>query len=468
MRDAFPAELLRDRDAALPEVSEPQVVRHYTRLSHRNHSIDLGFYPLGSCTMKYNPKINDEVARVCDDLHPLQPAETCPGILEVMYRTIELLCKITGMASGTLQPYAGAHGEFTGMKIFRAFFRSRGEARRRVILVPDSAHGTNPASAHIAGFHVREVRSNGDGIVDAETIEPYLTDELAGIMLTNPNTLGLFERHVLRIAELIHEAGGLLYYDGANLNAIVGGAKPGDMGFDVVHVNLHKTFSTPHGGGGPGSGPVLVTDTLAPFLPGPTVAKTREKYELREAGPASIGRVAGFHGNIGVVVRAFAYLLSMGRDGLRAVSRLSVLNANYLRERLRPMIGAAYDEARCMHEFVLSARSLKERTGVSAMDIAKRLLDYGVHAPTVYFPLNVPEALMVEPTETETLETLDEFVDIVAAVCSEAERDGDLLREAPYTTPVRRVDEVRAARHPVLTWGGDTSIRSGASSSDKE
>ncbi len=446
----FGPRLLRENPAPLPEVSEPAAVRHYTRLSHRNHAVDLGFYPLGSCTMKYNPKINEEVASWFRDIHPLQPAATVQGILEILHRTIESLCAITGMKAGTLQPFAGAHGEFAGLKLFRAWFHKRGEQARRVLLVPDSAHGTNPASAHIAGFDIRVVPSSG-GIVTLDAIRPWLNAELAGIMMTNPNTLGLFERQVLEISQAVHEAGGLLYYDGANLNALVGTARPGDMGFDVVHLNLHKTFSTPHGGGGPGAGPILVCPKLEPFLPSPVIVRDAAGYRFAPAGPDSIGRISGFHGNIGVILRAFAYILTMGSDGLGAVSRLAVLNANYLKERLKHILTLPYDTV-CKHEFVLSAKELKEKTGVSALDLAKRMLDFGIYAPTIYFPTIVAEAIMIEPTETESLETLDRFVEILEQICREAEEDPELLRSAPHNTPIRRADEVRAARQPQLAW----------------
>jgi glycine dehydrogenase subunit 2 len=430
------------------------VIRHYTRLSHLNHSVDLGLYPLGSCTMKYNPKLNDEIASWFRDFHPMQPVSTAQGILEILYRAVACLCEITGMSVGTLQPYAGAHGEFTGMKLFKAYFRKRGESSRHVILVPDSAHGTNPASANIAGFDIRVVPSSSEGIITLDAVRPHLNSELAGIMLTNPNTLGLFERHVLEISSAVHDAGGLLYYDGANLNAIVGTARPGDMGFDVVHLNLHKTFSTPHGGGGPGAGPILVNRMLEPFLPSPVIVKEGGQYRFFSTGEDSIGRIAAFHGNVGIILRAFAYLLTMGGDGLRSVSQAAVLNANYLKERLKMHMRLPHDTL-CKHEFVLSAKELKDRTGVSAMDIAKRLLDFGVYAPTVYFPISVPEAIMVEPTETESLETLDYFAEVFKQICDEAVHTPELLHEAPHATPIRRVDEVRAARHPKLKWSRD-------------
>jgi glycine dehydrogenase subunit 2 len=444
---------LRSRPPALPELSEVDVVRHYTGLSRRNYGVDTGFYPLGSCTMKYNPKINDVVASQegFRRLHPLQPETGAQGILELLHELLGLLCEITGMRWGTLQPFAGAHGEFTGMKLFQACFRKRGDTGRTKVLVPDSSHGTNPASAHLAGFDVVEIRSDHRGLVTLESLRPHLDERLAGIMLTNPNTLGLFEQEILQIAEEVHRVGGLLYYDGANLNAIVGKVRPGDMGFDVVHLNLHKTFSTPHGGGGPGAGPVLVNETLDPFLPVPDVRKLPEGYRLVSDRPDTIGRVSGFYGNIGILIRAYAYILSMGGDGLRAVSERAVLNANYLKERLRGLYDLPYDRL-CKHEMVLSARSLKERTGVSALDVAKRLLDFGVHPPTVYFPLIVPEALMIEPTETESRETLDAFVDVMSRIHREALESPEKLKEAPTMAAVRRIDEVLAARHPVVRW----------------
>ena len=448
-----PNYLLREKKAQLPEVSEPDVVRHYTLLSHRNHCVDSGFYPLGSCTMKYNPKINDEVAALSKftTLHPLQPDKDAQGILELLFKLLEALCEITGMDWGSLQPFAGAHGEFTGMKLFRALFNHRGEQNRKKILIPDSAHGTNPASAHIAGFEVHEVPSDSRGLIDPRQIREHLGPDLAGIMLTNPNTLGLFEQDVGKIAEMVHGAGGQLYYDGANLNAVLGKCRPGDMGFDVVHLNLHKTFSTPHGGGGPGAGPVLVKKHLIPFLPKPDISKTGNGYRLLYNNSETIGRISGFYGNIGVMVRAYAYLLTMGGDGLQRASELAVLNANYLKERLKPYLKVPFD-AICKHEFVLSAAKMKETYGVTAMDFAKTLLDFGIHPPTVYFPVNVPEALMIEPTETETLETLNEFIQTVQTICELAENRPEHLHSAPHNAVVGRIDEVRAARHPILRW----------------
>jgi glycine dehydrogenase subunit 2 len=451
--ELLPPHLLRGEPPQLPELSEVDVVRHYTNLSRRNYGVDLGFYPLGSCTMKYNPKVNEAVAAFegFQRLHPLQPEATAQGTLRLMFELLEALSEITGMRWGTLQPFAGAHGEFTGMKLFKAYFASRGEPGRTRILVPDSAHGTNPASAHLAGFEVVEVRSDRRGLVSVDSIREHLDDQLAGIMMTNPNTLGLFERDILQIAQAVHEAGGLLYYDGANLNAIVGKVRPGDMGFDVVHLNLHKTFSTPHGGGGPGAGPVLVGETLRPFLPLPDVVRGPGGYALDYERPQSIGRLAGFYGNVAVMVRAYAYLLSMGADGLARAAELAVLNANYLKERLKGLYHLPYDSL-CKHEFVLTARPMKESNGVSALDVAKRLLDFGVHPPTVYFPLIVSEALMIEPTETESRETLDRFVELMARIAEEARVNPEVLHQAPSTTPVGRIDEVLAARNPVLRW----------------
>jgi glycine dehydrogenase subunit 2 len=445
--------LLREQEPRLPEISEVDAIRHFTALSRRNYGVDLGFYPLGSCTMKYNPKISEEVAALegFSRLHPLQPEETAQGTLGLMYELLRALSELTGMSWGTLQPFAGAHGEFTGMKLFKACFQKRKEPGRTRILVPDSAHGTNPASAHLAGFEVVEIRSDSRGLVSLESVKEHLDETLAGIMMTNPNTLGLFEEDILEISEAIHRAGGLLYYDGANLNAIVGKVRPGDMGFDVVHLNLHKTFSTPHGGGGPGAGPVLVSETLLPFLPVPDVVKRPDGYRLADDRPDSIGRLSGFYGNVAVMVRAYAYLLAMGGDGLARVADLAVLNANYLKERLKASFDLPY-QGRCKHEFVLSARRLKERFGVTALDVAKRLLDFGIHPPTVYFPLIVPEALMIEPTETESIEVLDRFVEAMETIAREAGENPQALKEAPTRTPVGRIDEVLAARNPVVRW----------------
>ena len=440
----------------LPEVSEVDVIRHYTNLSRRNYGVDLGFYPLGSCTMKYNPKINEDLAGLAgfENIHPLQPEYSVQGILCLMYDTIVKLCEITGMKWGTLQPFAGAHGEFAGMKLFRAYFDRREEKTRTKVLIPDSAHGTNPASANISGFEVVEIKSNAQGLVSISSLEEHLDENLAGIMLTNPNTLGLFEKDIKTIAALVHEAGGLLYYDGANLNAVMGKAKPGDMGFDVVHLNLHKTFGTPHGGGGPGSGPVLVNERLVPFLPIPDIVKKDGLYHLDHDRPHTIGRISGFYGNIAVIVKAYAYILSMGANGLKKVSELAVLNANYLKEKLKKDYLLPYNTL-CKHEFVLSAKEMKKNFGVSAIDVAKRLLDYGVHPPTVYFPLIVPEALMIEPPETDSKEALDAFIDIMSVIYQEAETNPELLKNAPSNTPVKRIDEVLAAKRPIVRWQKD-------------
>ncbi|HUZ18297.1 MAG TPA: aminomethyl-transferring glycine dehydrogenase subunit GcvPB [Spirochaetia bacterium] len=445
--------LRRSAGPGLPELSEVDVIRHYTALAHDNYCVDLGFYPLGSCTMKYNPKVNEVVASHpgFTTLHPLQPAEQAQGTLVLMHDLLNRLCVITGMNWGTLQPFAGAQGEMTGMKLFKAYFAKQGAGGRTKVLVPDSAHGTNPASAHIAGFEVQEVRSDRRGMISIEDLKQKLDDSVAGIMLTNPNTLGLFERDILEIARLVHGAGGLLYYDGANLNAILGKVRPGDMGFDVVHLNLHKTFSTPHGGGGPGAGPVLVSERLRPFLPVPDLERHGDRVDLTYARPESIGRIAGFHGNVGILIRAYAYLLTMGSDGLGEASDRAVLNANYLKERLRKHFRVPYGGI-CKHEFVLSALDQREGSGVSALDIAKRLLDYGIHPPTIYFPLVVQEAMMLEPTETESKQTLDAFVEVMEEIARDAKSAPERLHEAPTKTSVGRIDEVLAAKKPVVRW----------------
>jgi glycine dehydrogenase subunit 2 len=452
LEEMVPRECLREEDARLPEVSEVDVVRHFTRLSQLNYGVDSGFYPLGSCTMKYNPKVNEDVAALAGftQVHPQQPAETVQGCLEILYRMDRLLSEITGMDRFSLQPAAGAHGEMTGLMIIKAYHQHRGDVKRNKIIVPDSAHGTNPASAAMVGFDVVEVKSNDRGEVDLEALKAVVDDTTAGLMLTNPNTLGLFEGNILEIADIVHKAGGLLYYDGANMNAILGMVRPGDMGFDVVHLNLHKTFSTPHGGGGPGSGPVGVKEELEPFLPVPMVVFKDGRYYLDYDRPLSIGRVKSFYGNFGVVVKAYAYIMSMGAEGLKKVSESAVLNANYLMERLKEHYLVPYNR-RCMHEFVISAQRQKEK-GVSALDIAKRLMDFGFHPPTMYFPLIVKEALMIEPTETESKETLDAFADALIEIAREVEEQPEKIKGAPHTTPVRRLDEAKAARNPVLRW----------------
>ncbi len=449
---------LRDEDAKLPEVSEVDVIRHYTNLSQKNYAVDLGFYPLGSCTMKYNPKINEQTASLpgFSQLHPLQPEHTAQGTLELMYLLTDKLCEVTGMKWGTLQPFAGAHGEFTGMKFFRAYFDKQGEKQRTKVLVPDSAHGTNPASANIAGFEVEELKSNEKGMVSLEDLREHLDETVAGIMLTNPNTLGLFEEDIAEVAEEVHKAGGLLYYDGANLNPMMGKCRPGDMGFDIVHLNLHKTFSTPHGGGGPGSGAVMVNEKLTPFLPAPTVDYAGGRYVLNYDIPDTMGRISGFYGNIAVLVRAYTYILTMGGDGLERVSELAVLNANYLKEKLKDRYLLPFDRV-CKHEFVFSGKELKEKYGVSSTDVAKALLEYRIHAPTVHFPLIVDEAMMFEPTETESKESLDNFIAVMRKIADLAESNPEALHEMPTTTPRRRADEVKAAKKPILYWNSEAA-----------
>jgi len=445
-----PEKYLRKKPAELPEVYEVDVIRHYTALSRRNFGVDNGFYPLGSCTMKYNPKINEDAARLPGfaKIHPYQSEESLQGALELLYRLQEDLKAITGMDAVTLQPAAGAHGEWTGLMMIRAYHESRGERRTKVI-VPDSAHGTNPASATVAGFETVTIPSNADGLVDLDALRAAVGPDTAALMLTNPNTLGLFETEIAEIARIVHEAGGLLYYDGANANAILGIARPGDMGFDVVHLNLHKTMSTPHGGGGPGAGPVGVKERLIPYLPKPIVARREDgTYYLDRNEDRSIGRVKAYYGNFGILVRAYAYIRSLGPEGLRQVSENAVLNANYLLRRLAPYYDVPFDR-HCKHEFVLSGRRQKKR-GVRTLDIAKRLLDFGFHPPTVYFPLIVEECLMIEPTETESKETLDRFAEAMIRIAREAEEQPELVVNAPYTTAVRRLDETLAARKPVL------------------
>ncbi len=451
--EALPDEGFRRRaPAGLPEVAEVDIVRHFTRLSQMNYGVDTGMYPLGSCTMKHNPKVAETVAALpgFQRLHPLQPDHTAQGALEMMWSLEQAMCEITGMARATLQPPAGACGEMTGLLIMRAYHAQHGGSRTKVI-IPDSAHGTNPASVRLAGFEAVPVPSDARGLVDVEALEKLCDDQVAGLMLTNPNTLGLFETDIVRIAELIHGVGGLLYYDGANLNAILGRCRPGDMGFDIVHINTHKTFATPHGGGGPGAGPVGVVERLVPYLPAPTVERTAEGFVLDHDRPRSIGRLQGFNGNFGVLVRAYAYVFAHGADGLKAVSERAALNANYLLWLIAERFPAAYP-GRPMHEFVTTARGLREAYDVRAMDVAKRLIDLGFHPCTVYFPLVVEEALMMEPTETETKETLEAFAAAMLQVAREAATDPQLLRDAPVTTPVRRLDEARAARHLTLHW----------------
>jgi glycine dehydrogenase subunit 2 len=426
-------------------------VRYFTNLSAQNLSVDTGFYPLGSCTMKYSPRVNEEAARMPGfaRLHPRQPAATTQGALQLLHELQGFLTEITGMDAASLAPSAGAHGEFTGMLLFRAYHASLGQAERRQVLVPDSAHGTNPASAAMAGFEVVEVRSDAQGNMDLDHLRSLLSDRVAGIMLTMPTTLGLFDPNTVEVCRLVHEVGGLVYGDGANMNALVGRARLGDMGFDVMHLNLHKTFSTPHGGGGPGAGPICVKEFLAPFLPTPVVDQRDEGYILRSP-ERSVGAIGSFYGNFGVLVRAYAYIRTLGAEGLREVSENAVLNANYVLARLRDVYHLPYDRS-CMHEVVFSA-SRQRRQGVRALDIAKRLLDHGFYAPTIYFPLIVEEAMMIEPTETESLETIDSFIEAMRAIARETEEEPETVRGAPYNTPVGRLDEARAARRPDLRW----------------
>ena len=451
----LPDGLLREELAELPEVSELDIMRHYTALSKRNHGVDSGFYPLGSCTMKYNPKINESVARFPGfaNIHPLQDEETVQGAMELMYDLQEHLIEITGMDEVTLQPAAGAHGEWTALMMIRAFHEANGDTQRTKVIVPDSAHGTNPASATVAGFDTITVKSDENGLVDLEDLKRVVGDDTAALMLTNPNTLGLFEENILEMASIIHGVGGKLYYDGANLNAVMSKARPGDMGFDCVHLNLHKTFTGPHGGGGPGSGPVGVKKDLIPFLPKPVLVKTEEGYEFDYNRPKSIGRVKPFYGNFGINVRAYTYIRSMGPDGLKAITEYAVLNANYMMRRLQPHFDLPYDR-HCKHEFVLSGRRQK-KLGVRTLDMAKRLLDFGYHPPTIYFPLNVEEAMMIEPTETESKETLDAFIDAMIQIAKEVEETPEIVQQAPHTTVIKRLDETKAARTPVLRYKKD-------------
>ncbi|WEG14299.1 aminomethyl-transferring glycine dehydrogenase subunit GcvPB [Pullulanibacillus sp. KACC 23026] len=452
LTETLPKDYIREQDPELPEVSELQIMRHYTALSRRNHGVDSGFYPLGSCTMKYNPKINEDVARLTGlaHIHPYQEEETVQGAMELLYRLQTNLAAVTGMDEVTLQPAAGAHGEWTGLMIIRAYHESRGDLKRRKVIVPDSAHGTNPASATVAGFETITVKSNEKGLVDLEDLRRVVGEDTAALMLTNPNTLGLFEEEIVEMAQIVHEAGGKLYYDGANMNAILGVTRPGDMGFDVVHLNLHKTFTGPHGGGGPGSGPVGVKKELAKYLPKPVLTKTEDGFTFDYNRPESIGRVKPFYGNFGINVRAYTYIRTMGPDGLNQVSRDAVLNANYLFRRLAPYFEVPFDR-HCKHEFVISGKKQK-KLGVRTLDMAKRLLDFGYHPPTIYFPLIVDECMMFEPTETESKETLDDFADTLIQIAKEAEENPEIVQEAPHTTVVGRLDETRAARQPVLHY----------------
>ena len=451
--------LRREEPADLPELSELEVSRHFNALADRNHSVDKNFYPLGSCTMKYNPKINEKVSALdgFTGLHPYVEFFRAQGTMRLLYNLQQYLQELCGMKEFTLAPMAGAHGEFVGMSMIRAYHESRGEAeKRKYVLIPDSAHGTNPASAAIAGFKVRSVGSNADGEIDIEDLKVKMGDDVAGIMLTNPNTLGLFEKRILEISKIVHEGGGLLYYDGANLNAICGVCRPGDMGFDVIHLNLHKTFSTPHGGGGPGAGPVGVSKRLVPFLPIPRIVRAKiESPEIEflwsKEFPDSIGRVSSFYGNIGVCIKAYAYIRSLGAEGLSDVARYSVLAANYLRVKLKDFFPTPFDKI-CMHEFISTPSQALLANGVHTLDIGKGLIERGIHPPTVYFPLIVPEAIMIEPTETEPLSTLDEFIEAMKEIEKEGQEEPQKLKDAPMNTPVGRLDETLAARKPILSF----------------
>lgn len=452
----IPANLCRQQSLPLPEMTEGEIARHYSSLERRSHGVNNGFYPLGSCTMKYNPKINNEMASLPGfaDIHPLQPENTVQGALRVMQMSEKLLDEITGMDAMTFQPAAGAHGEYTGIAMIKAYHKKNGEAETRTkMLVPDAAHGTNPASAAMNGYKVVTIPSDASGGVDVEALRAAVGPDTAGLMLTNPNTLGLFDPNILEITQIVHDAGGLNYYDGANLNAIMGVVRPGDMGFDVIHLNLHKTFSTPHGGGGPGSGAVGCKAILEPFLPRPVITEKDGVLVLDNDRPDSIGKVRGFYGNFLVTLRALCYILTLGQEGIPAAATQAVLNANYMMRKLEGTGAIAYNRT-CMHEFVLSMKKLKDETGVSALDLAKGLLDYGIHPPTMYFPLIVDEALMFEPTETESRETLDEAAEAFLALVQQAKENPQALHDAPHSTVVRRPDEVGAARNPILRYEG--------------
>lgn len=450
----LPNPLMRD-DLKLPEVAEVDVVRHFTRLSQKNYCVDLGIYPLGSCTMKYNPKVNEEAVKIpgFTRIHPYQDEDSVQGALQMLYELQEYLGEICGLPGVTLQPAAGAQGELTGILIIRAYHLARGDHKRRKVLVPDSAHGTNPATSSMSGYQVLHVKSDSRGNIDLDELKKLADEETVGLMLTNPNTLGLFEEQVQEVCEVIHRAGGLVYGDGANLNAIVGVVRPGDLGFDVLHTNLHKTFSVPHGGGGPGAGPVAARQDLAQFLPGPIVTKKGQRYELTMP-KKSIGRVKSFYGNFLALVRAYAYIRSYGREHLHEIAENAVINANYLLARLKDAYSAPYGHRACKHEFVLTGAPFVQKYGVHTLDIAKRIEDYGFYPPTIYFPLIVPECLMIEPTETQSKESLDEFADALLAIAKEAETNPQLLHDAPHDAPVTRLDEVKAAREPVLCYKG--------------
>ena len=452
LSDSISPELLRETPAKLPEVSEPQVVRHYVNLSIKNHHVDKDFYPLGSCTMKYNPKINDALASLTGfaNIHPHQADEMVQGALHIMFELEQMLLKITGMSEATLQPSAGSQGEFAGILIMKKYHKKNGE-KRKYIIIPETAHGTNPASVSLGGFKPREVKSDNRGRVDLEDLKSKLDDEVAGMMLTQPNTLGLFEDQIEEISEAVHNVGALMYMDGANMNAVVGLCKPAEMGFDIIHINLHKTFSTPHGGGGPGSGPIAVVEKLVPFLPIPKLIKNENgKYNWKSDIPDSIGRLHTYFGNFGILVRAYVYIRMLGDEGLKSMTRNAIINANYLKNKLKDVYNIPFTEG-TLHEFVASGINQKAK-GVKALDIAKALLDNGFHAPTIYFPNNVPEAMMIEPTESETKETLDRFIEVMLKINDNINVDPDLIREAPITTPVTRLDETKANRELDLRW----------------
>ena len=449
----MPDELRRERPPRLPEIPEIELVRHFTELTTRNFGIDTGFYPLGSCTMKYNPRVNERVAALPGfrDLHPHQDEDGAQGALELMHDLQEILAEVTGLDAVSLQPAAGSQGELTGLMLMRAYFADRGEAeQRRTIVVADTAHGTNPASVTMAGYELQKVATDARGNIDLDDLRSRVDESTAGLMLTNPSTLGLFDEHIEEVAKIFHGVGALLYYDGANLNAVCGISRPGDMGFDIVHINLHKTFSQPHGGGGPGGGPIAVRDRLEPYLPVPAVVRDGNRFSLDYDRPKSIGKVRAFTGPFGVFVRSYAFILAWGKE-LRTMSEDSVLNANYLLARLKDAYDLPFDRL-CMHEFVLSARNLKKEHGITALDVAKRLMDYGFHPPTIYFPLVVPEALMVEPTETETKETLDAFADAMLAIAREAAEEPEAIKAAPHDRPVGRLDEVKAAKRAIVRY----------------
>ncbi|HEV7919039.1 MAG TPA: aminomethyl-transferring glycine dehydrogenase subunit GcvPB [Solirubrobacterales bacterium] len=454
--DLLPASAIRKSPPRLPEIAEPEIVRHYNKLSRRNFDLDSGFYPLGSCTMKHNPKLHERVASLpgFSRLHPLQSTERAQGALELMWNLERSLSEICGLPHVSLQPSAGSHGELAGLLLTKAYHEDRGE-HRHLVLAPDTSHGTNPASVTMAGYETVKVATNERGGVDIDDLRAKATEDVACLMLTNPNTLGLFDENIEEIAKIMHEVGATLYYDGANLNAVMGKSRPGDMGFDIVHVNLHKSFTQPHGGGGPGSGPIAVSDRIAPYLPVPRIVQREGRFDFEHDAPKSIGRLRGFQGNFGVFVRSYAYICSLGAEGLKDASETAVLNANYMLERgkqgrVGKYLPVEFDRT-AKHEYVLSAAPAKKELGIRAIDIAKRLLDFGYHPPTIYFPLLVDEAMMIEPTETETVETLDAFIDALETILEEAENDAEFVKNAPYTTPVRRLDEAAAARNPVVT-----------------